>query len=289
MGLRRAKGTASIKGSVFVAGALFLSSIVFSGTAHAIHKGAGDLVCGNCHTMHNSQGGSSLGGLTDGSLILLRGPVSTRAEIHKFCLQCHASNGPNATVLQPPRNVMAPKVWSSATWISDDAFNLIGSAGNFSPELDSSWNASTTNLLGKGHSLGASNVTPPGGDAPIAEFSCVNCHDPHGTADPANANINIFRNLRVNPTGASANSGVKFVNDPTRTYREHHSYVGGVNGTYFGGTELDNGGNVIWPHLQGDPDRRSRHRQREQQFIRYRARRWRPLYGDDGKVVRPVP
>ncbi|MBI5903278.1 MAG: hypothetical protein HZB84_07350 [Deltaproteobacteria bacterium] len=47
---------------------------------------------------------------------------------------------------------MAPKVWSSATWTSDDAFNMIGSAGNFSPELDSSWNASTVNLLGKGHS-----------------------------------------------------------------------------------------------------------------------------------------
>ncbi|MBI5903279.1 MAG: hypothetical protein HZB84_07355 [Deltaproteobacteria bacterium] len=55
----------------------------------------------------------------------------------------------------------------------------------------------------------------------------------------------------MNPTGASANSGVKFANDPTKTYLEHHSYVGGVNGAYFGGTELDNGGNVIWPVYRG--------------------------------------
>jgi len=244
---------AFMKASTMVAGLLFLCFAFFSGTAYAIHKGAGALVCGGCHTMHNSQGGSPLGGNAGGSLILLRGAVSTRAEIHKFCLQCHGGNGAQASTLQPPQNVMAPKVWSSATWTSDDPFNLIGSGGNFSPELDTNWDVATTNMLGKGHSLGATNIVPPGGegDPSIATFSCTNCHDPHGTSSPADANINLYRNLRVNATGAGVNSGVKFVNDPTRPYREHHSYVGGVNGTYFGGGETDNASNTIWPVYRG--------------------------------------
>ncbi len=230
-------------------------------SVHAVHKGAGPLACGSCHTMHNSQGGSSaspdnLGGATGGSIVLLRGNVTTRAEVHKLCLQCHASNGSQADDTHPPQNVKAPKVWSTATWTDDDPFNLIGAGGNFSPELDASWNVTTPKALGYGHSLGETNVTPPGGDTQISEFTCTNCHDPHGTSDLNDTNINLFRNLKVNPTGAGANSGVKFYTGTTEYYR-HKSYVGGVNGTYFGGNELDSAGQVIWPvyrgTLTGDP------------------------------------
>ena len=226
---------------------LFILSLILSSSVHAVHKGAGDIVCGGCHTMHNSQGNASLEG--NPSIVLLRGAVTTRAQIHKLCLQCHASNGAQATTVHAPQNVIAPKVYSIGAWTENDAFNLIGAGGNFSTELGSNWDVTTTATLGYGHSLGATSVTPPGGEADpsISEFSCTNCHDPHGTSNTADTAISIFRNLKVNPTGAGANSGIKFVNDPTRTYREHHSYVGGVNGTYFGGTELDNGGNVIWP------------------------------------------
>ena len=194
--------------------------------------------------------------LPEGPLVLLRGPVDTRADVHKLCLQCHGSNGAQAATLHPPMNVMAPKVWSSAAWTSDDPFNKIGAGGNFAPELDNlgSWDATTPNFLGRGHSLGATNITPPGGDAQISEFSCINCHDPHGTSSPANADINIFRNLRVNATGAGLNSGVKFNNNPGFPYVEMHSYVGGVNGTYFGGGETDNGTHTIWPVYRGPLD-----------------------------------
>ncbi|MBI5236200.1 MAG: hypothetical protein HY886_08130 [Deltaproteobacteria bacterium] len=249
-----------LKKTIFV---LFVISICVAGAlwptnpAWAIHKGAGGLVCGNCHTMHNSQGSTStgdgnggLGGNTGGSLIMLRGQVSTRAEIHKLCLQCHATNGAQASVSHTPQNVQAPKVYSSAAWDDTMAFNAIGAGGNFSTELSAAWTATTTPALGYGHSLGATNVVPPGGDLAISEFSCTNCHDPHGTT-ATTTKINVFRNLRVNATGASASSGVQFITDAANPQREHRSYVGGVNGSYFGGSETDGGGNVIWPVYKG--------------------------------------
>ncbi|MBE9503328.1 MAG: hypothetical protein IME96_04065 [Proteobacteria bacterium] len=143
---------------------------------------------------------------------LLRANVNSRAEIHKLCLQCHASNGAQWDVLQPPQGVQAPKVWSASVWTSDNPFNLIGAGGNFSTELNATWDVSSAPALGYGHSIGATNVLPPGGDQMITEFSCTNCHDPHGTSDPDSSTINMFRNLRVSATGAGANNTVQLRN-----------------------------------------------------------------------------
>lgn len=244
--------------SVFFGALLLFLFRIFPSDIHAIHQGAGNLVCGACHTMHNSQGNTGLGGNPPGgSLILLRGPVNSKAEMHKFCLQCHASNGAMADIIHAPRNVAAPKVYSSGTWNDDTAFNMIGAGGNFSTELDANWNATTPTALGYGHSLVGTSVTPPGGDQAVPYLTCTNCHDPHGTNSASDTNINIFRNLKVNALNAGANSGVKFVVDPAYPYRQFKSYVGGVNGAYFGGSETDNAGEVIWSvykgSLTGDP------------------------------------
>ena len=248
----------------------FFFVMAFASGAYAIHKGAGDLVCGGCHTMHNSQGGGDLNGtgMADStSLVLLRGDVQSRAEIHKFCLQCHGSNGAQATIGQPPHGQQAPKVYNSIdAWNWTVPFNQIGSGGDFSTELSANWDATTPDRLGFGHSVGitaANAITPPGGDQSIGDFSCTSCHDPHGTDDPLDPNINKFRNLRVNAINAGLNSGAKFPNEPARPYREHNSYVGGVTGRYGQGganytPETTGGGVSIWPvyrgSLTGDPN-----------------------------------
>ena len=89
-----------------------------------------------------------------------------------------------------------------------DSFAVIGAGGDFSGELNATWDATSTFAQGRGHSLGAQSVMPPGGDAAIADFSCTNCHDPHGAYNASTATVNEYRNLRISATGASANSGV---------------------------------------------------------------------------------
>lgn len=226
--------------------------------ASAVHKGAGDLTCGNCHTIHNSQGGAALnaGGPAEGSLLLLRGSVTTRAEVHNFCFQCHAADGAQANNNFAPHGQVPPKVnlAGNGTWNMNTSFNQIGAGGDFfaacgtGPVYDC-WNVDGGAVaVGKGHSLGAVNVTPPGSTNPaIAEFSCINCHDPHGTDNAASPSINKFRNLRHTPTGGGY--AVAF------SAGEFGSYVGGITGTFAGGgnfvPEAGPNGTSIWPVFKG--------------------------------------
>ena len=69
----------------FVAIAAFV--LAFANPSEAVHRGAGDMTCGACHTMHNAQGGSKIvTTATAGGLVLLRASVTTRGDIPAFCL-----------------------------------------------------------------------------------------------------------------------------------------------------------------------------------------------------------
>lgn len=230
-----------------------LAVMAYPYEAQAIHRGAGGLVCGQCHTMHNSQGGQTLDGPTPyptggGGLILLRGDVSSRAEIHQFCLNCHSSDGAQFDGAFAPHTQAAPKVLldSSLTnkWTEADYFNIIGAGGDFQyacgDKSGLTWdcvtNDGTTVGNGRGHSLGMTTVTPPGGGSAIGEFSCTSCHDPHGT-DGSSTYINFYRNLKVQPTGMGTASeplnNILFTDGSSPDgATAPSSYIGGVTGTF---------------------------------------------------------
>ncbi len=241
--------------------------LIASTPSLAVHKNYNNvLTCGNCHTMHNSQGNSSLGGATGGSLILLRGNVSSRAEIHNFCLQCHGSNGAQAASTFGTDNHPAPKVYidgkggagNSTTAGTLDNFAVIGAGGDFSAELSgnsSGWNLTTAGsneALGRGHSLGLTSPTPPGSaEGAISNFSCTSCHDPHGAYNTSTATVNKYRNLRKIPTGSGTTS-VSLHNSIT-------SYVGdpsGPNPTNFIPSSTNSNcstpANCVWPLYDQD-------------------------------------
>ncbi len=238
--------------------------LVASAPSWAIHKGAGGLVCGGCHTMHNSQGRTTLDGLAvasggtgNGSLILLRASVTSRAQIHNLCLQCHASNGSRGGDVHAPHSQTAPKVLLDNTlitssWNQDTSFNRIGAGGDFSYAATSTttgttattWAFEAGTALGKGHSLGATTVVPPGAADPALDYlTCTNCHDPHGVSqasvpgsDNTSTIANDYRMLRKSPTGSGGGS----LPDPgtpangfalgNTTTKNTSSYFGGISG-----------------------------------------------------------
>lgn len=271
----KVKRKADCGGFLWVAAAMLTALFVFNGTdAEAVHKGAGDLVCGSCHTMHNSQGSGSntLGGTTGGSIVLLRASLPNgRADIHLLCLQCHAENGTGATAsdIDPASGVTAPKVYRTTAW-DGTGFDDIGSGGDFSSTgvyaggiwtlntADGGSTCSDNPSVGKGHSIGCADVVPPGAAeaTAIPALSCTNCHDPHGTDDANNADINIFRNLKKRPAGGGGGSAL----DPDGAVTvSATSYVGGyarVVGNVAGATAFTGAGdsataNHYWPIING--------------------------------------
>lgn len=253
--------------------------LVASAPSYAIHRGAGGLVCGGCHTMHNSQGRVSLEGLatnpgdgaTGGSLILLRGDVSAgRSQIHNLCLQCHAAAGSRATDVHAPHSRTAPKVLlagATSPWDENMSFSRIGAGGDFNDACGGGAFVAGTCAdngagLGKGHSLGATTVTPPGstGSAGLDYLTCTNCHDPHGVISTFTTSTiaNTYRMLRKYPTGSGASGGAS-VEGTAATISGTWSYIGGIAGEGVNNTPIDsldgtttittstNAARAIWP------------------------------------------
>jgi hypothetical protein len=166
--------------------------------------------------MHSSQGNATAIGGATGSLILLRGGVGSRAEIHNLCLDCHSDQGSQKSTSfsessTPPKVHFDGKSGGGPTGLSDPAnFKLLGAGGDFSEVFTytgvgtftlGTGDTSTNYSLGHGHSVGATSVVPPGADSDTTmNFSCTNCHDPHGVDSTGNG-INVYRNLKQSPVG----------------------------------------------------------------------------------------
>ncbi len=223
----------------------------------AVHKNYDNkLVCGGCHTMHNSQGNSSLGGNSGGSLILLRGAVSTRAEVHNLCLQCHASNGAQATATFGADNHPAPKVYIDGAGGGGNGFDTsgdfkdIGAGGDFSAALtgdSTGWTANDGSVAqGKGHSLGLTSATPPGADdGAVSNFTCTSCHDPHGAYTSVTAYANVFRNLKTIPRDSGETSNI-ILHPNIRSYVGMGGCASG-SGNWISGENGGGNDTAVWP------------------------------------------
>lgn len=255
----------------------FVAAIIIPTPSMAVHKGAGNLVCGNCHTMHNSQGGTNLEGNSTGSILLLRGAVSSREQLHKLCLQCHAEGGAQAYVAHMPHNQLAPKVYGAA-WDQSQPFGKIGAGGDFINEFVSAPNfdlsgAASTNARSFGHSPGLNIASPPGNpNNPIITLTCTTCHDPHGTT-ANNYGVNVYRNLLIEgpnylSEGAwdDAKCGLCHPGPADVTpfapgeLWHMRSWIGGITGQYTGVgspgsnyyTPVTPNGVAIWPVYKND-------------------------------------
>lgn len=228
----------------------------------AVHAGSGQLTCGNCHTMHSSQGNSqgATMGTNTGVLKLLRSTSDCSADL---CLMCHAENGSsgatqfNTGVWQ----TTPPKVFrTGTTWAEGDSFDNIGAGGDFrsvGSYLSTGFTAAGQDTTadsngpstGYGHSLCEEDMTPPGGNGGGTDaaqqidsyFTCANCHDPHGTT-ATQSGINEYRNLlgEISLQG----DGKSWVSDIGT------SYVGGIADTAATGSAPTSASN-IWPMASG--------------------------------------
>lgn len=170
---------------------------VFSGEYHASSEetvtGSETLACSQCHTMHGTQGGSSL--LYEGSS--LQPKLIRASSVTNLCLYCHGSTNPGTVG------------WDARTppQIENNQQSYTPSAGDFK-------HSNFTNEINR-HSIGTdvSSLPPPGYTGTWSdvtgrygtEFNCEYCHDQHGNTN--------YRNLRFNPgvpseDNASASSRV---------------------------------------------------------------------------------
>ncbi len=235
----------------------------------AVHKNFNNqLYCGGCHTMHNSQGGVTLEGnaANGGSIVLLRGDVALRKDVHNLCLQCHGSNGSQATGVWDGHT--APKVYIDGAEGDGNGFSLldtnpanddfinIGAGGDFSAAMEgdsSGWAVRTTALptfgtvegttpIGRGHSLGLATATPPGNaDGDVTDFTCTSCHDPHGAYNVPTTEANRFRNLKRIPRDSGSTNVL--LNANIRSYVGYGGCDADANWTNGSGS----GATFIWP------------------------------------------
>ena len=139
------------------------------------HRGD-SLICSDCHTIHNSQGGAPM--RYDGSPAAAPRLLRMADEV-QLCLYCHDGSNP-----------LAPDVLHPVTYVTDPA------GGGF--ELPSTPNPN-------GHDLASLTPLPSPGSSESFVLRCSSCHDLHGSHN--------YRNLLVDPPGSADDGQVDVIVD----------------------------------------------------------------------------
>ena len=164
--------TTARRAASLVTVAVLLAALLSWRAAGGDWHNADQLVCTDCHTMHNSSSGQPMrydGDPTPAPKLLRHSSAIA------LCTYCHDGTNP-----------AAPDVIAPVSYVGDPA-------GGFFPAQNRDANPN-------GHDLGATNpVVPPGGQAPMT-LTCISCHAPHGSPN--------YRNLVTDPAGTSANLAV---------------------------------------------------------------------------------
>ena len=166
--LTTARYAASAAGIAILLAVLLTSHSAVGGDWH----NADQLVCSDCHTMHNSSNRQPMryDAVSSPAEHLLRASSATA-----LCTYCHDGSNPSA-----------PDVIAPVSYTGDPA-------GGFFPAANRDANPN-------GHDLEAVNPQMPPGGQTAMTISCVSCHETHGNAN--------FRNLRTDPAGTGANLAV---------------------------------------------------------------------------------
>jgi hypothetical protein len=150
--------------ALWVLGACLLALPAPAGDWHR----AANLICSDCHTIHNSSGGLPMryDGLSMPAQDLLRAEDPTH-----LCLACHDGSRPDAPdVVAPVGAGLDP----AGGWFAE---NPLGAQNPF------------------GHDLMTLAPAPAPGGPDVLTLTCLSCHTPHGNAN--------HRNLLEEPPGSS--------------------------------------------------------------------------------------
>ncbi len=133
---------------------------------------ANGLRCSDCHTMHNSKGGSPM--RYDGQKAPAPHLLRDASEV-SLCLACHNGSDTHAPKVTTPTN---------------------------GDPLGGGFPADLSDPNHTGHALGGGPVVPPDGDTEVT-MTCSTCHSVHGNTR--------YRNLVESPSGTGRAAGIPLI------------------------------------------------------------------------------
>lgn len=154
-------------GMVIMAAALITFGL--GGISMAFHDD-GVARCAGCHTMHNSQDGTTMTDTPGSYLLKMSDPSST-------CLDCHAGYGQMTT--------------NGSGYGSAGDFYWLTKTFSWEAHGHTSYSYGRThghNIIALDYNLPSPDpvlTTSPGGSFDSSELACSSCHDPHGEGDGA--------------------------------------------------------------------------------------------------------